>query len=382
MSRPLHRRRFLVALALAPFLIPRLGAQSDLPPPVFPAQPADGIREGWSMLIFPDTQNYAKYGKNQANFDRMCRWVAENREAWRIRVALHEGDLVEQNDIAVGGGQGGGDQDSASQWASARRSLDLIKDHMPVILATGNHDYGPRSAENRESRFPRHFPLDWCRHTLPQASGGIRIETAPNAFGKQTLENAAYELKPPFGRPLLILSLEWAPRKAVVDWARALLARPRYAGHLGVLLTHCYLNDNNLRDGQDENRRGKPGNPHWYGTGKAGDTHDGEDLWKALVKDAPQIQLVLNGHVMGAHVGYRADQAAAGHTVHQMLFNAQGFGGGSYEKGNGGDGWMRLLTFEPDGKTLSVRTFSPMKLDAGQTPWWDHPRWRFTLKLT
>lgn len=382
MPPPMDRRRFIAALALAPFLLPHLAAEESLPAPLFPGKPSDGIREGWSMLVFPDTQNYAKYAKNQANFDRMCRWVAENREAWRIRLALHEGDLVEQNDIAVGGGQGGGDQDSASQWASARRSLDLIKDQLPVVLATGNHDYGPRSSEDRTSRFPRHFPLDWCRHTLPQARGGILIETAPNAFGKQTLENAAYEYKPPFGRPILLVSLEWAPRKAAVEWARAVFARPRYAGHLGVLLTHCFLKDNNLRAGQGENLPTQPGNPHWYKTGKGGDTHDGEDLWNALVKDAPQIQLVLNGHEMGAHVGYRADKAAAGHVVHQMLFNAQGFGGGSYEKGNGGDGWMRLLTFEPDGKTLSVRTFSPMKLDAGASPWWDHPRWRFTLRLS
>lgn len=381
MPHLLHRRTFLAALALAPFLGSRLGAQTDLPQPPLPATDTAGIQSGWTMLVFPDTQNYAKYGKNQGNFDRMCRWVAENREAWKIRLALHEGDIVEQNDIAVGGGQGGGDQDSTSQWKSARRSLDLIRDQLPIVMATGNHDYGPRSAENRNSQFPKYFPLDWNRHTLPQAKGGILIETAPNAFGEQTLENAAYEYKPPFGRPILLVSLEWAPRKAAVDWARAVFARPRYANHLGILLTHCFLNDNNLRDGQGENLRGKPGNPHWYRTGKGGDTHDGEDLWNALVKDAPQIQMVFSGHVMGAHVGYRADKATAGHTVHQMLFNAQGLGGGSYEKGNGGDGWMRLVTFEPDGKTVSVRTFSPLKLDAGKSPWWDHPRWRFTLKL-
>lgn len=382
MSRTLPRRSFLTALALAPFLVGRLGAEVTVSPPLFPTKPSDGVKEGWTMLVFPDTQNYAKYGKNQANFDRMCRWVAEHREAWRIRLALHEGDFVEQNDIAVGGGQGWGDQDSASQWASARRSLDLIKDQLPVVLATGNHDYGIRSSESRRSRFPEHFPLDWCKHTLPQPKGGILVEAAPNAFGESTLENAAYEFKPPFGRPVLLVSLEWAPRKAAVAWAKAVFARPKYAKHLGILLTHCFLNDNNLREGQGENLPSKPGNPHWYKTGKDGDTHDGEDLWQALVNDAPQIQLVLNGHVMGAHVGYRTDKAKAGHEVHQLLFNAQGFGGGSDEKGNGGDGWMRLLTFEPDGKTVSVRTFSPLRLDAGKSPWWDHPRWRFSLRLS
>lgn len=381
MESLVHRRQFLVALALAPFIGPKLFAQTDLPQPALLGDGSAGIKEGWTMVVFPDTQNYAKYAKNQGNFERMCQWVADHREAWKIKVAMHEGDIVEQNGITVGGGQGGGDQDSASQWTSARRALDKIKDQLPVVMATGNHDYGPRSAENRNSQFPKYFPLDWNRHTLPQKDGGILIETAPNAFGVQTLENAAYEYKPPFGRPILLVSLEWAPRKAAVDWARAVFARPKYAQHLGILLTHCFLKDNNLREGQGENLPTEPGNPHWYGTGKGGDTHDGEDLWKALVKDAPQIQLVFNGHVMGAHVGYRVDKATAGHDVHQMLFNAQGFGGGSYEKGNGGDGWMRLVTFEPDGQTVSVRTFSTLKLDQGKTPWWDHPRWRYTLKI-
>ena len=40
-----------------------------------------------------------------------------------------------------------------------------------------------------------------------------------------------------------------------------------------------------------------------------------------------------------------------------MVFNAQAMGGGW--QGNGGDGWLRILEFMPDGKTVQVRTFSP-----------------------
>ena len=374
------RRPVTVLLAALLLLVAARGA--DLPPPALPADPAAGIREGWTLLVLPDTQNYAKYAKNQPNFDRMCRWVAEHREPWRIGFALHQGDIVEQNDIAAGGGQGGGDQDSDSQWASARRALDLLGGKLPVAFATGNHDYGPRSAETRASRFPKVFPLDWNPRTLPIAQGGVLVETAPNAFGVRTLENAVYEHRPPFGRPVLVVALEWGPRRAVVDWAREVLARPRYAGHLGILVTHSYLKPNDERSGQNEGRPRASGNPHNYGTGKGGDTHDGEDLWQALVKDAPQIELVFSGHEMGAHVGYRVDKATAGHDVHQMLFNAQGLGGGSFERGNGGDGWIRLVTFEPDGRTVSVRTFSPLKLAQGVSPWRDEPRWNFTLRLS
>ena len=39
-------------------------------------------------------------------------------------------------------------------------------------------------------------------------------------------------------------------------------------------------------------------------------------------------------------------------------FNVQYVGGGP--EGNGGDGWLRILEFMPDGKTIKVRTYSPL----------------------
>lgn len=41
-----------------------------------------------------------------------------------------------------------------------------------------------------------------------------------------------------------------------------------------------------------------------------------------------------------------------------MVFNARAPGVGWY--GNGGDGWLRLLEFLPGGRTVKVRTFSPL----------------------
>jgi hypothetical protein len=377
------RRGFLKTIGVAPMLLlgRRVAAQTPLEwaaPVLF--DPARGLGEGWTVAVIPDTQNYAKYAKNQPHFERMCRWLAENLERWRIRLVLHEGDLVEQNNIEEGGGRGWGDQHSESQWQSAQRALNQLVGKVPVIHATGNHDYGIRNAETRATRFNEFFGVTANPLISDGRGGGILVECAPNAFGMRTLENAAYAFQAPDGRRMLILALEWGPRRAVVDWARALLQRPGFARHTGLLLTHDFIIPGDLRDGQDGNRK-RSGNPHTYPTGRTGDTHDGEDLWQQLVKDAPQIELVCNGHEMGSHVGRRSDASDAGHMVHQMLFNAQGLGGGSDEKGNGGDGWMRLLTFEPDGATVSVRTFSPLKLDAGHSPWWDHPQWRFALRV-
>ena len=57
-------------------------------------------------------------------------------------------------------------------------------------------------------------------------------------------------------------------------------------------------------------------------------------------------------------MGWRVDDNVAGNKVHQMMFNVQTLGGGW--EGNGGDCWLRILEFMPDGKTIKVRTYSPL----------------------
>jgi Calcineurin-like phosphoesterase len=341
-----------------------VGPAPVLPLAEFPA-PEKGPGAGWTVVMFPDTQNYAKYARNQPNFEVMTRWVAAHSKVWNIGLGLHPGDFVEQNDIAVGGGRGFGDQASDSQWASAKRAMAHLHGIVPVVPATGNHDYGARAAEDRRTRFNEYFRINDDPLLCDGKGGGILLESAPNAFGVRTLENAAYRVAPSAGPEWLVLSLEWGPRREVVAWARELLGRPEHAGRRCVLLTHSYLHDDNRREGD----RKRPGNPHWYGTGKDGNTHDGEDLWRELIEPGGRIEWVVCGHVMGRHVGYRGDRNRAGRTVHQMLFNAQGLGGGSDEKGNGGDGWLRLMTLRPDGRTLDVRTFSPLLLAQGKDPW-------------
>ncbi|MDR1860314.1 MAG: serine/threonine protein phosphatase, partial [Bacteroidales bacterium] len=91
-------------------------------------------------------------------------------------------------------------------------------------------------------------------------------------------------------------------------------------------------------------------NPNW-----------GEQVWEKLVKPSKNIELVLSGHISGLKftqsVGYRTDKNAAGRTVHQMLFDTQAITGWN---GNGGDGWLRILEFLPDDRTVKVTTFSPL----------------------
>ena len=144
-----------------------------------------------------------------------------------------------------------------------------------------------------------------------------------------------------------MISLRFAPKDAHLAWAKKIVDDPQYADHFVILLTHYYL----FRDGSlKENEKGINGN---YG----------KNIYEQLVKPSKNIRLVVSGHcaqpdVWECGVQFNMSKNAAGKSVAQMMFNTQAIGGGY--AGSGGDGWLRLLEFMPDGKTIRARTFSPL----------------------
>lgn len=164
-----------------------------------------------------------------------------------------------------------------------------------------------------------------------------------------TLENAAYEFDTKTWGKILVISLEFAPRDEAIEWAKTITEKPKYKDHKVILLTHSYLAWNGKRHIK-ENYKVSPAN---YG----------EAIWQKLVYPSSNICMVICGHECEIapfkdNVSFRVDKNAAGKEIPQMMFNAQTADGQWH--GNGGDCWLRILEFLPDGRTVSVRTFSPM----------------------
>ena len=305
--------------------------------------PALSTSESWSMIMMPDPQTYNKFDFNQPVFELMTAWVARYQDKLNIRMVVCTGDLVEQNNFPNPDGING-NQPSKSQWEAAARSFGRLDGLVPYVLATGNHDHGLKSAENRQSNYDKYFPVD--KNRLSQK---MLRDVGLNSDGMPSLTNATYEFVSPHGRKFLILVLEFAPSDETLAWALKTIEQEKYAGHSVILLTHSYLNSDN---------------EHIVTEGyKLAGPNYGAAIWKKLVQPAKNILMVLSGHIGGAddaraHIGFRTDNNAAGRKVQQMTFNAQALGGGWH--GNGGDGWLRILEFLPDGKTIKVRTFSPL----------------------
>lgn len=299
--------------------------------------------ESFSMIVLPDPQSYTKFDVNQPLFELMTAWTANNIERLRMKAVLCTGDLVEQNEIRIPDGVNG-NQTSEEQWQAASRAFERLDNKIPYVICTGNHDYGYEKAENRLTRFPHYFPSErnscW-RKTL--------VAVGNDSNGIPTLENAAYEIETDTWGKMLIVSLEFAPRTEMLEWVNKLVNSDKYKNHKVLLLTHSYLKG----DGSVIEREGYKLSPANYG----------KAIWEKLVYPSQNIFMVICGHAceiapFEKNVSFRTDKNIAGKPVAQMMFNAQTADG--YWHGNGGDGWLRVMEFMPDGKTIKIRTFSPL----------------------
>ncbi|MDR1273852.1 MAG: metallophosphoesterase [Odoribacteraceae bacterium] len=334
----MKRRLSVILLALVLCWINMSAQQKETYSPPRLSDPAS-----WTMVMIPDPQTYIKFDYNQPLFELMTAWIASNIEPLNIRLVLCTGDLVEQNEYPNPDGKNG-NQPSKSQWEAVARAFGRLDGKVPCIQATGNHDYGYKSAENRKTNFDKYFPVD--KNRLTQR---LLRDVGLNSDAMPTLANATFEYVTPQGKKLLLLVMEFAPRDETINWAKHIISQEKYAGHTVILLTHSYLSADNKHI---EKEGYKLENPNY-----------GAALWQKLVQPSTNIQLVLAGHIGSpgdekSHIAFRTDLNAAGKKVHQMVFNAQALGGGW--NGNGGDGWLRLLEFLPDGKTVKVKTFSPL----------------------
>ncbi len=311
-------------------------------------------KSSWSLIMLPDVQNYVKWGRNQPLLDLMMAWVEENIDTLNIKMVVCVGDLVQNNEKI--NNDYDGNQSTQRQWESVSRAFAKLDGKVPYIAATGNHDYSINREGRRTSRYSEFFTID--RNHLNQKT---LVQNTRNEAGEPTLENAAYELKGLNGKDYLFLNIEFGPRDTVVTWAKKVAAMAQYKNHRVILMTHSYLNkDDKLIAGETKWLFWEPyaidneiqKSPHI----KLPAANNGKQIWEKLVQPSANIEMVLCGHISGE--GYRNDKNTAGKLVHQVLFNAQSMGGG-HRDGNGGDGWLRILEFFPDNKTVKVKTFSP-----------------------
>ena len=227
--------------------------------------------------------------------EKMTEWIVEKREELNIRYVLHVGDMV----------QDGWDRD---QWKSFDKAMRRLDGKVPYILAVGNHDldeYKARTTDTFNAIYPR-----------------SRFEKLPGFGGTfpEKKNDSSYHTFKAGGMDWLVVSLRFSPRGKILTWANDVIAR--HPDHRAIVLTHAYLN----RKGRDEH------------------------LWNTVIKRHPNVAMAVCGHVETMR---QVSKGEKGNTVYEMLFDWQ-------DKDEPDDNsYLAILEFDPDRRTLSVRSYSP-----------------------
>lgn len=321
-ARAAFQRQFFANLARHALAVrDRTAPAVQVTPGTLPPVP---FEEGsWTLAVLPDTQVYSL--RYPGLFLLQTAWIVQNRAARDIRFAIQLGDIVNNN--------------TEREWQNAWDAMAVLQQaKLPYALVPGNHDYGPSgNAATRDTGLNRHFPF--ALHRAMPSFGG--------AFHDGELDNTWHQFEA-WGRKWIVICLEWGPRDQVIAWANEVMRQ--HPGRLGILVTHAYMNNNDRRYDHSDKEHPQHYNPHEYRT--PGGVNDGEELWQKLVKKH-DFAMTLNGHVLGDGTGYLASVNDKGRTVHQMLANYQ-------FRDLGGEAYLRLLEFRPDGRTVQVKSYSPL----------------------
>ncbi len=298
-------------------------------------EPAALNQGSFTIAVLPDTQNYSE--KYPEIYSAQTKWIVENQKARNIACVLHLGDVTNHNTV--------------SEWENAARAMMELDRHVPYFLVLGNHDYSERGGcRDRTTLANNYFPVS---HFRTQSTFGGTYDREPDR-----IENS-YHLFSAEGRNFIVLALEFGPRKDVVRWANEVVGK--HQDREAILITHAYMYYDDSRYDWAKFGTAQTWNPHNYPLAKqTDDVTDGEELWQNLVSLHKNFILTLNGHVLNDGLGRLTSVTPGGRDVHQMLVNFQ-------MRPNGGDGWLRLLEFRADKRTVQVVDYSPTRKQHNQS---------------
>lgn len=276
--------------------------------------------DAFTIAVLPDTQIYPDHYPEL--FLAQTQFLRSHARQLGIAAVVHVGDVTNRN--------------HPNEWEVARRAFaEIDAASLPLVVVTGTHDLGPKGAANS-----RVTGLDDIRRPQPahHALGFLGTYDA-------SVANSAYAINTTMGT-VLVVGLEFAPRPEAVAWAKQLLADTPHS--LALVATHALTyHDDTL---YDRTRRGQEWCPSAYSLGKQGGL-DGEQVFREL-SSVGNVQVFVSGHVLARGIGRVTRKNHLGRPCHALLANYQ-------HRERGGDGYMRLLEFDPAANHVRVCSYSP-----------------------
>lgn len=287
------------------------------------------------LILIPDPQNYANNSNYTAIYGKQTIWIANKSDS--IKFVLCQGDMTQLN--------------NDDHWSIAAAAFTIMEaKKVPFTFTPGNHDLGSTTNSNNRTSTMLNKYMPYSRYSRQPSFGGV-YEANKMENSWCTFTHGDYKF--------LILSLEFAVRNKVLDWAATVIdSHPNYNV---IINTHAFMGQNN-----------QPLSGRWD-NGIAANTgieyaNDAQEMWDKRFKMHKNIIFIFSGHILGTGIGHRDTKGVNGNMVYQFAANYQTGVDGSV---NGGNGYLRVVDVDPEKHILKIQTYSPYldlyDTSAGQT---------------
>jgi hypothetical protein len=277
--------------------------------------------EKFAIILVPDTQNYTAEpqglnGGANAFFKSQTAWIAKSRAARNIVYTGHLGDCVQNGDRYE------------KEWLRADTAMRAIEQPattglvqgIPYGICVGNHDQLPFGDPKGSTTFYNKY-FGTARFSGRTYYGGHSGSNNDNHY--QVVNSGGINLL--IICPEYDLTSGFAAAGGTLDWMENIVKA--HPGHKVIVLSHYVLKI----DGTF--------------------TTQGSAIYNRL-KQYPGFILMMGGHITQGDGEARRWDTYNGRTIHTIASDYQ-------TRTKGGNGLLRILSFDPVNNNLSVQTYSP-----------------------
>ena len=250
----------------------------------------------FTFVVLPDTQFYSSSYTDI--FTKQTQWIVDNKKALNIKYVIHVGDIVDS-------------PNNLTQWKNADKALSVLdRAKIPYGVTAGNHDNNNGISNANYSKY-----FNTSRFSKK------------NWFGKAYNKNNAYhyDLIRAGNYSFIIMYVSYDQSADVpISWIKNVIkTNPEKQV---IIVTHALLD----------------------GNGNILSSPNSVNAIRSLASEHKNVIMVLSGHMPISP--YKIVHNVRGN-AHEILQDYQ-------NEPKGGDGWLRIFTFDGNGKVV-VQTYSP-----------------------
>lgn len=284
---------------------------------------ASTVGPDFTVVALPDTQYYSssENGGTPAMFNAQTQWIVNNQSALNIAYVAHLGDMVQNAD----------NNGNTSEWSVADNAMKILENaNIPYGVHPGNHDEGTSGSDIGDA----------TSTVLYNTYFGVSRFAGRSYYGGNygSNNNNHYDLFSAGGMNFIVIYFAYDYNAAgdglnsdftnIITWAQGVLKQ--YSDRHAILVSHYMMGN------------GNPANLSIQG----GAIVNGLD-------GLPNVFLTLAGHYNTLPGEGQRTSVVSGNTVQGLMSDYQ-------DQPNGGNGWLRIMTFSPANNQISVQTYSPV----------------------